>query len=106
MPRSLPPIPRSIKLAAGRVIVRRVKKMLEGESSLGKYDFAKRVIHIDHSLEVNPAWLTLRHERAHAVLMDAGIIEWPDMDQNHRSQLEERICDAFAAADVAEMLSR
>ena len=105
MAKALPPIPRSIKLAAGRVLVARKKKMLETTGDAGEYDYAKRKITLDSALEVNPAWIVLRHERAHAVLMDAGITVWPDTDANGRSQLEESICDAFASADVAEMLT-
>jgi Zn-dependent peptidase ImmA (M78 family) len=104
--KALPPIPRSVKLPTGRIPVRRVKRMLKDEDTVGKFDWVKRVMYLDSELDVNAAWLTLEHELAHAILLDAGIIEWPDRDATGRSLLEERVCDAIAAARVAEKLSR
>lgn len=95
---ALPPIPRTIYLAAGRIPVRRRKGMLEKEHCVGEYNWKKRACYLDKGLDIHAAWLTLRHERVHAVLMDAGIIGIDPL-------LEERICDALAAADVHEMLT-
>ncbi len=95
---ALPPIPRSISLAAGRIPVRRLKNMLDKEECVGRFHWDKRIMYLDAGLDVHAAWLTLEHERVHAILMDAGIM----MD----GDLEERVCDAIAAARVNAMLRK
>jgi len=42
-------------------------------------------------------WLTLEHEKVHAILADAGIIL--------PKRFAEDVCNAIAAAKIAEMVS-
>lgn len=70
--------------------------MQESDSAVGKFDWPTRTITLDSALVGTAAWLTIEHERVHLILMDAGVM----MDED----LEERICDAIAAARVAQMI--
>lgn len=93
--KKLPSLPRAIHLPAGGVPVTTNVGLYERESTFGKFNWIKRTIELEASMGLTPAWLTLRHERVHAILMDSGI-ELPH-------DLEERVCDAIALADVADM---
>lgn len=93
--KKLPPLPRAIHLPAGGVPVMTNVGLYERESTFGKFNWIKRIIELEASMGLTPAWLTLRHERVHAILMDSGI-ELPH-------DMEERVCDAIALADVADM---
>jgi Zn-dependent peptidase ImmA (M78 family) len=94
--KSLPPIPKSIYLPTGRIKVLRKKGLMENEKAFGLFHWHKREIWIDAELEPHAAWMTLEHEKVHAILMDAGL----QLDD----YTEERLCDTFASARVAEML--
>lgn len=93
--RKLPEIPKQIIVPAGAIPVSLNEGLFDRESSFGKFNWIKREIELEASMEPTPMWLTLEHERVHAILMDAGI----DLDH----ALEERVCDAIALARVVEM---
>ena len=94
----LPPIPRSITLPCGAVRVVRMKNpAIAGKRIAGCNDWGKRRIVLDNGLGSTASWLTLEHEKVHAILADAGII----LPKKH----VEDVCNAIAAAKVAEMVS-
>lgn len=93
--RKLPEIPAEIYVPAGAIPVEFNEGLFDRESSMGKFNWLTRNIELEASMELTPAWLTLEHERTHAILMDAGI------ELEHA--LEERVCDAIALARVVEM---
>lgn len=96
MLKKLPPLPRSLYFPAGRVPVKRRKGLAEKEQASGMFIWNSREILIEATLGSHAAWLTLFHEAMHCILTDAGI----QLDE----YTEERLCDAYAAHRVAEML--
>jgi hypothetical protein len=95
--KKLPEIPATIHVMAGPIAISREEGLFEREETFGKFNWIQRTIGIEATLSEVPSWLTLRHERVHAVLMDAGIT---GLDHS----MEERICDAIALADVMDMV--
>ena len=70
---------------------------IEGKRIAGSNDWVNRRIVLDNSLGPTATWLTLEHEKVHAVLADAGIIL--------PKRYAEDVCNAIAAANVAAMVS-
>jgi hypothetical protein len=98
----LPPIPKFLKLATGRIKVNIVKGLSEDKLAEGIYNFAKRTIGVDSEIAEGSlvrAWLTIEHERIHAVLNDAGV-NLPS------EEIEEAVCNAIAADRVYQMTHR
>ena len=94
----LPPIPRVVRLPCGPIKVVSMKEpRLEGKRIAGASDWGQRRIVLDNGLGRTASWLTLEHEKVHAILADAGII----LPKKH----VEDVCNAIAAARVAEMVS-
>lgn len=93
--RKLPEIPEEILVPAGSIPVAMNDGLFDREGSFGKFNWMTRQIELDSGMDRTPMWLTLEHERVHAILMDAGI------ELEHT--LEERVCDAIALARVVEM---
>lgn len=93
--RKLPEIPKEIVTPAGPIPVSMNEGLFDREASFGKFNWLRREIELDSSMDRTPMWLTLEHERVHAILMDAGI------ELEH--SLEERVCDAIALARVVEL---
>jgi hypothetical protein len=89
-----PPIPKTVYLPCGPVTVVRKKGLTAKRSAAGTYNWGKRRITLDAEMELIPSWLTLEHEIVHAILMDAGYLP---------NKYTENVCDAIAAARVAEM---
>lgn len=94
--RKLPRIPDELPLPAGPAKIVWEKNLQEREKAVGKFNWFRRIVTLEQGLGRHAAWLTLRHERVHMVLMDAGV-ELP-------AKLCERVCDAIAQADVADMV--
>ena len=90
----LPPIPSAVPLPCG--MVRVVRRKIAKKGQAGTYTWAKRLITLDADLAPVPAWLTLEHEIVHAILMDVGL---------KVNKHTEDVCNAIAAAKVAEMVS-
>jgi hypothetical protein len=70
---------------------------IDGKRVAGANDWGKRRIVLDNSMGPTATWLTLEHEKVHAILADAGII----LPKRHA----EDVCNAIAAAKIAEMVS-
>lgn len=92
----LPSIPKSVMLPCGPVSVVFKEGLTAKKGAAGLYEWAKRRITLDADMELVPSWLTLEHEIVHAILMDAGYLP---------NKHTENVCDAIAAARVAEMVS-
>ena len=94
--KALPPIPEEIQVPAGPIPVTRTVGLWDADRSMGKFNWFERTIELESELGVHAAWLTLEHERVHAIISDSGI----DVGSE---ELEEQICNAVALARVAEM---
>lgn len=96
----LPPLPSSVITAHGVVAVEVVADLRDPDDAtkplFGYWDAFKRVIQVRADLHPTAAWLTLYHEKTHADLSEVGI----KLDPEH----EEVICNAVAAARLAELL--
>lgn len=97
----LPPLPSSVFSMFGPVTVRVVDNLCDPqpphEPLFGYYHAFDRVIEVRAGMHPTAAWLTLWHERTHMELAEIGVVLSTDQ--------EEAVCNAIAAARVAEMLS-
>jgi hypothetical protein len=98
-PLALPPLPSSVLTAHGPVAVLIVEDLRDPADAtdklFGYWDPFARVISIRAGLHPTAAWLTLFHERTHADLSEVGI--------KLAEETEEVICNALAAARLAEL---
>jgi hypothetical protein len=78
---------------AGRIEVKQIPLVGYSRDQIGEWDTRKRRISVLRSLSPGVKWYVLAHEFAHSALSDAGL-RLPE-------DLEERICDAMAAAFAA-----
>jgi hypothetical protein len=92
-----PALPASVPSVLGPVRVEVLPDpSFDGVKVLGSWNSYRRVIQIRAGLHPATAWQTLRHERCHMELWDAGVVIGDEA-------LEDRICDAMGTADVREM---
>ena len=104
MPKRFPPIPKVVRCPGGDVPVSVVseQEMKEyadpNETLFGYFHDTERYIKIVDTLSRRARWNTLYHEWCHAVLRDSGLTHSMTSD----GKQEEAICDAVAAARMAE----
>jgi hypothetical protein len=101
-PVTLPPLPAEVFTTFGPVAVRIVDDLRApddpNERLFGYWDGFARVISIRAGMHPTAAWLTLVHEQTHADIAEIGVKLSEDQ--------EEAVCNAIAAARIAEMLAR
>jgi len=97
-----PALPKEFQGAGGRVRVRLVKreKADDGRPAWGTWEPATRIIRIVRGSPPQHRWKVFYHEWMHACLHDSGIEEQLSDEGN------EAMCQAYAAARMAEMLAQ
>lgn len=95
--RVLPKLPKAAWTIYGEVPIRLVPHLIvDGEPCFGSYDGLTREILIRENMPLVNQWRTLFHERTHLDCEDIGVVTSYDQI--------EAICNAVAAARMAEML--
>lgn len=98
---ALPPLPASVFSLHGPLEVRLVENLRDPEPPheqlFGFYNAFTRTISVRLGMHPTTMWLTLFHEQTHADIAEIGVALTNDQ--------EEAVCNAIAAARVAEMLS-
>lgn len=96
---TLPPLPTTLYSTYGPIpvqITEELKDVDTGEPLFGYWDCYKRVIYVRAHMHPSTLWATLFHEKTHADLCDIGV----KLSTNQ----EEAVCNAIAAARLAEFL--
>lgn len=98
--RTLPPIPDAVHSVLGPIPVRLVTGSPDptDPDCLGMWEPATRTITLRQDVAPQTLWVTLFHERVHALLDDAGVRLTHDQ--------AESVCDALGAGLTAELLAR
>lgn len=95
----LPPLPTSVLTTHGEVAVIIVPDLRDPDDTTkplyGYWDCFARTISIRAGMHPTASWLTLFHEKTHADLSEIGVALAEEM--------EEVICNAIAAARLAEL---
>lgn len=94
-----PPLPKSIEAPSGPISIE-FSDVLDGkvdtESTMGQYDYLRRLISIRRKMPRRQQWHTLFHEYVHLWLHDSGITNGLNED------LEEAIADAISTGLMRE----